>query len=129
MVGVQIAGLMGCSAESVKAIEVGRRELTLMLQAARALGIKDLVAFYGSGVSYTRERKGTCLRQCEGCADDPLLQRIERHQATARALSISGCQAWRTCRGRYSFSHTRRRVALATSSRTSSAVPSRSTIS
>ncbi|MGH3872390.1 MAG: helix-turn-helix domain-containing protein [Pseudonocardiaceae bacterium] len=31
----QLAGLMGCSVESVKAIEVGRRELTLTM-AVRA---------------------------------------------------------------------------------------------
>lgn len=51
----QLAGLMGCSAESVKAIEVGRRELTLTMavRAARSLGIRDLAALYGPDVSYT----------------------------------------------------------------------------
>ncbi|MGH3915333.1 MAG: helix-turn-helix domain-containing protein [Pseudonocardiaceae bacterium] len=50
----QLSGLMGCSAETVKAIEVGRRELTLpmALRAARALDIKDLAALYGHEVSY-----------------------------------------------------------------------------
>ncbi|MGH3928824.1 MAG: helix-turn-helix domain-containing protein [Pseudonocardiaceae bacterium] len=51
----QLAGLMGCSPESVKAIEVGRRELTLTMavRAARALRIKDLTALYGSEVAYS----------------------------------------------------------------------------
>ena len=50
----QLSGLMGCSAETVKAIEVGRRELTLTMavRAARVLGIKDLAALYGSDFSY-----------------------------------------------------------------------------
>lgn len=50
----QLAGLMGCSAETVKAIEVGRRELTLTMamRAARVLDIKDLAALYGADVSY-----------------------------------------------------------------------------
>jgi hypothetical protein len=39
-----------------------------------------------------REREGAGVRQCERGADDPFLQRIERHQAADRALSISGCQ-------------------------------------
>lgn len=50
----QLAGLMGCSPESVKAIEVGRRELTLTMavRASRVLGIRDLSALYGPDVSY-----------------------------------------------------------------------------
>ncbi|MGH3490227.1 MAG: helix-turn-helix transcriptional regulator [Actinopolymorphaceae bacterium] len=51
----QLAGLMGCSPESVKAIENGRRELTLTMavRAARALNIKDLSALFGSEVPYS----------------------------------------------------------------------------
>lgn len=49
-----LAGLMGCSPETIKAIESGRRELTLTMavRAARVLGVRDLAALYGPQVSY-----------------------------------------------------------------------------
>lgn len=51
----QLAALMACSPESVKAIETGRRELTLTMavRASRALNIKDLSALFGADVPYT----------------------------------------------------------------------------
>ena len=67
----QLAGLMGCSAESVKAIEVGRRELTLTMavRAARALGLRDLAALYGPDVSYyTPWLSFQLMRRCPRCA-------------------------------------------------------------
>lgn len=57
----QLAALMGCSPESVKAIETGRRELTLTMavRAARVLRIKDLSALYGPDISYAVAERPT----------------------------------------------------------------------
>ncbi len=97
----QLAGLMGCSAESVKAIEVGRRELTLAMavRAARVLGIRDLAALYGSEVSYTVVERPTheALPEVRRAL---LMRRIEdgEPQTTAyvRAALDSAWQVWHT---------------------------------
>src|SRR5215470_1175761 len=97
----QLAGLMGCSAESVKAIEVGRRELTLTMavRAARVLGIKDLAALYGSEVSYTVVERPTheALPEVRRAL---LMRRIEESEpqttAYVRAALDSAWQVWHT---------------------------------
>ncbi len=97
----QLAGLMGCSAESVKAIEVGRRELTLTmaLRAARALGIKDLAAFYGPEVSYTVVEHPTHAAVPE-VRRALLMRRIDDGEPQAggyvRAALDSAWQVWHT---------------------------------
>jgi transcriptional regulator with XRE-family HTH domain len=97
----QLAGLMGCSAESVKAIEVGRRELTLTMavRAARVLGIRDLAALYGSDVSYTVVERPTHAAVPE-VRSALLLRRISdgEPQTTAyvRAALDSAWQVWHT---------------------------------
>lgn len=57
----QLAELMGCSQETVRAIEVGRRELTLQMamRAAQSLNINDLALLYGPSVSYRVDGKPT----------------------------------------------------------------------
>ncbi len=97
----QLAGLMGCSAESVKAIEVGRRELTLTMavRAARALGIRDLAALYGPDVSYTVVERPTHAAVPE-VSRALLMRRIDdgEPQTTAyvRAALDSAWQVWHT---------------------------------
>lgn len=56
-----LAGLMGVSGESIKAIEVGRRELTMSMaiKAAQALGIRDLAQLFGPQISYNLTELGT----------------------------------------------------------------------
>jgi len=97
----QLAGLMGCSAESVKAIEVGRRELTLTMavRAARALGLRDLAALYGPDVSYTVVERPTHEAVPE-VRRALLMRRIDdgEPQSTAyvRAALDSAWQVWHT---------------------------------
>ena len=97
----QLAGLMGCSAESVKAIEVGRRELTLTMavRAARALGIRDLTALYGPEVSYTVVERPTHAAVPE-VRRALLMHRIDDGEpqtgAYVRAALDSAWQVWHT---------------------------------
>ena len=92
---------MGCSAESVKAIEVGRRELTLTMavRAARALGIRDLAALYGPEVSYTVVERPTHAAVPE-VRRALLMHRIDDDEpqtgAYARAALDSAWQVWHT---------------------------------
>ncbi|MBV9447319.1 MAG: helix-turn-helix transcriptional regulator [Streptosporangiaceae bacterium] len=97
----QLAGLMGCSAETVKAIEAGRRELTLSMavRAARALGIRDLAALYGPGVSYTVVERPTHAAAPE-VSRALLVHRIDDDEpqtdAYLRAALDSAWQVWHT---------------------------------
>ncbi|MGQ0773547.1 MAG: helix-turn-helix domain-containing protein [Pseudonocardiales bacterium] len=97
----QLSGLMGCSAETVKAIEVGRRELTLdmALRAARVLGIKDLAALYGPDFSYTVFHKPTHEAVPE-VRRALLVQRIDDGEPETtsfiRAALESAWQVWHT---------------------------------
>ena len=97
----QLAGLMGCSPESVKAIEVGRRELTLTMavRAARALGIRDLAALYGPEVAYTVVERPTHAAVPE-VRRALLMHRIDdgepQTSAYVRAALDSAWQLWHT---------------------------------
>lgn len=50
-----LAGLIGYSAETVKKVETGKRELTMAMaiKAARALGVHNLSSLYGPAFEYT----------------------------------------------------------------------------
>ncbi|MGH7535308.1 MAG: helix-turn-helix domain-containing protein [Gemmatimonadales bacterium] len=97
----QLAGLMGCSVESVKAIEVGRRELTLTMavRAARALGIRDLSALYGPGVSFTVVERPTHVAVPE-VRRALLMRRVDEGEPQStgyvRAALDSAWQVWHT---------------------------------
>ncbi len=99
--GSLVLSWRGCSAESVKAIEVGRRELTLTmaLRAARALGIKDLAAFYVPEVSYTVVERPTHAAVPE-MRRALLMRRIDDGEPQScgyvRAALDSAWQVWHT---------------------------------
>ncbi|MCG0068449.1 helix-turn-helix domain-containing protein [Streptomyces tricolor] len=109
-----LAGLVGRSAEWVKAIEndrLGMPRLPLLLRLAEALGVDDLAALTGderlTAATYTKAAHPSLLRVKEALTDYDVLAR-DQEPVPAAVLADRVAQAWQAWHG---FGDHRSRVA------------------